>query len=74
MRMCSGAPLSAFTATGIFCLFVFGHTIWLVGSQIPGLGIELMAPAVKTRSLNLWTTREVLPESFFVWKKFVLSD
>ena len=23
-----------------------------------------MPPAVKARSLNLWTTREVLPESF----------
>ena len=38
----------------------FGHGIWACGILDPQPGIEPTPPAVEARSLNNWTTREVL--------------
>lgn len=46
-----------FAVVDVVFLFVFGHTVQLVGSEFPDQGANL-ARAVKVPNLNHWTLRE----------------
>ena len=47
-----------------FFFFNFWPHCTACGISVPRPGIEPMPPAVEARSLNHWTTREVLPAPF----------
>ena len=57
-------PLSPLVTISCFLVFWFWPHSAALGILVPQPGIEPMPPAVETRSLNHWTTREV-PISLF---------